>query len=492
MTTSAAIKSEPAVGCRATECLLTWQESLSGINLRGARFQQSTGAVLDAPSVIYTNNSRRQLTPSVSAMATDYLVSYFDNTWPGNDNTRSRVVSASNGTTLPSLLSSLNRARQFNSGIGTNGTTTYVGWIERHNSLWTTWARRFRPDGLPAGAAFELDAEPSFVSGGTFLAPSFASDPGGTFLSAWSRRGQSTANYSVFIRRLGATGPLEDAGVMLSGLTADARGPSVAWAGAQFVLAWDDGSAGIRAIRGARVTSAGAVQDPAGLLLVSSSVDQVNPELACRSSGCLVVWADRRVAGAALMMALLDPATLTITNTQELDNLVDYEWFSLAASVDGYLVVWTNGTSSFDVRAARVQPDGTVLDPGGLRIAERGEQDYDPSVASDGTNFHVIWSHRVSGQGDETLGAKIRWDGSVNAVLGYPVIDAGIDDRIEARVALLGADSMLVSFTDFVEPSSYAWQIGVRAVIFVDDGGGRCRRRRRRGVRRGVDVRRRR
>ena len=75
-----------------------------------------------------------------------------------------------------------------------------------------------------------------------------------------------------------------------------------------------------------------------------------------------------------------------------------------AVAFDGnnYLVVWTDWRDTLfntSVLAARVTPDGTVLDPEGITVDTMGVY---ASVGFDGTNFMVVdcgWGYRVSSSG---------------------------------------------------------------------------------------------
>jgi hypothetical protein len=70
---------------------------------------------------------------------------------------------------------------------------------------------------------------------------------------------------------------------------------------------------------------------------------------------------------------------------------------TIGAAFDGtnQLVVWTrlqSGTGhSGDIMAARVAPDGTVLDPGGFVVAATSTDEEFGRVSFDGTNFVVAW-----------------------------------------------------------------------------------------------------
>ncbi|HZM42068.1 MAG TPA: hypothetical protein VFB94_23290, partial [Acidimicrobiales bacterium] len=109
-----------------------------------------------------------------------------------------------------------------------------------------------------------------------------------------------------------------------------------------------------------------------------------------------------------------------------------------AVAFDGsnFLVVWADlrnptplDVFSYDIYAARITPDGSVLDVTGIPIAPNYPNDPAPDVAFDSTNFLVVWN------GGSIYGARVRPDGAVldpqpfiiggGGQTGGPAISAG-------------------------------------------------------------------
>ena len=67
-----------------------------------------------------------------------------------------------------------------------------------------------------------------------------------------------------------------------------------------------------------------------------------------------------------------------------------------------FLVVWQElaGGKQYDVRAARVSPEGKVLDARPIAVAAGPENETMPDVASDGNGFVVVWGGAVVEGGD--------------------------------------------------------------------------------------------
>jgi hypothetical protein len=87
---------------------------------------------------------------------------------------------------------------------------------------------------------------------------------------------------------------------------------------------------------------------------------------------------------------------------------------SVASNGTDYLVVWADDRSGdVDVYGARVSAAGTVLDALGLPIAVALNSQQSPAVAFDGTNYLVVWSDGRRGSGTDIYGARVTPAGTV-------------------------------------------------------------------------------
>ena len=93
--------------------------------------------------------------------------------------------------------------------------------------------------------------------------------------------------------------------------------------------------------------------------------------------------------------------------------------FSPAVASNGseFLVVWEDrrngGIDETDIYASRVAADGTTLDPDGIAIATADGLEWTPEVASDGTNFLVVWTDGVQGNRGDVRAARVTPQGEV-------------------------------------------------------------------------------
>jgi hypothetical protein len=115
-----------------------------------------------------------------------------------------------------------------------------------------------------------------------------------------------------------------------------------------------------------------------------------------------------------------------------------------AVAFDGtnFLAVWAdlrNPTPqdpfSYDIYAARITPDGSVLDVTGIPIAHNYPEVPAPDVAFDGTNFLVVWN------GGSIYGARVRPDGVV--LDPEPFIVGGGAPTSEPAISAGGGSSLV-------------------------------------------------
>lgn len=126
-------------------------------------------------------------------------------------------------------------------------------------------------------------------------------------------------------------------------------------------------------------------------------------------------------------------------------------WPSVAAGKDNYLVVWQDGEAVMggesDVYAARVSADGAVLDGKGIAVCKvKGFQIY-PTVAFDGSNFLVAWSDFRNGQDWDVYAARISPDGKVLDPDGF-AIAAGPGNQAYVTAASDGKGTVLLAWSD--------------------------------------------
>jgi hypothetical protein len=267
---AAGTPARPTVASNGSGWFVAWENG-SG-NIVGARVS-GAGAVLDAtPLVIGAGTA-----PHVAGSTSDYAVVWHD--YNTTYRVLSRRVSAA-GAFLDATQVVLD-ATGFWPTIAWNG----VSWLVPYNwagssNYGSVVARRLQTNGT-------FDPSPVFLSyapptGGDMAAAAI----GGQWLVAWN---QSTDVRAIRVSAAGAK--VDTASFVVSNATNDQTVPRVAADGTNYWVAWQDTRSGIynSDVYAARVSPAGAVLDPSGMVIANAAYDEVAPSLAGGPAGSVLV-----------------------------------------------------------------------------------------------------------------------------------------------------------------------------------------------------------
>ncbi|MEO0069767.1 MAG: hypothetical protein ABIK18_03120, partial [candidate division WOR-3 bacterium] len=177
------------------------------------------------------------------------------------------------------------------------------------------------------------------------------------------------------------------------------------------------------------VSKEGTMLDPQSFAISTAAYDQSVPVVAFDGTNYLVVWQDcrskkyyRDIYGARVRKdgLVLDPQGFTISTAadDQMDPVVAFDGTN-------YLVVWAHWHGeNWDIYGARVSPDGTVLDPDCIPISTVIYPQRSPSIVFDGTNYLVVWEDYRSGSSYDIYGARVSPDGTVLDPEGIPILTA--------------------------------------------------------------------
>lgn len=230
---------------------------------------------------------------------------------------------------------------------------------------------------------------------------------------------------------------------------------AVVWTGQGFLVAWEGANTyeGLTAIRATRMSPAGEMEAPNGTFAIDFSYCS-GPAIAWNGDRALVVWASHPFGSpgvesnlyAALMdgdgFALSANATLISTTALQYPTVP-----SVVAYGDHFLVAYAdvrNGGQA-DIYAARLDPDGALLDPTGIPIATGPSDQNMPDLAYDGANIAVVWQDDAAGAMD-IRGARVSPAGVVLDPGGI-AISAGPFTQEAPSIAFSGAE-YLVTWAD--------------------------------------------
>ena len=288
-----------------------------------------------------------------------------------------------------------------------------------------------RRSGRAAGVRNISDGQPISPPAG---APMVQYDPdvafdGTNFLVVWttqlpSRNGAST----IAATRVTPAGEVLDPnGILVPGT--DARhiaAPSVAFGGGGYLVAYENG---LNVVSGLRIGTDGVAGAPFtisdGVSSIPGSVShtETRPAVAHNGTTFLVAWEENDVVG--------DPSTGTfVTDINIVGTRVDTTGVldpsgrfisqaaghqvepDVASNGSEFLVVWADGRSSTqrDVYGARVDGTGNVLEPDGIAISTGGGNSVRPAVAFGGSIYLVVWTRDTGGI--QVRGARVFRDGT--------------------------------------------------------------------------------
>ena len=342
---------------------------------------------------------------------------------------------------------------------------------------------------LPAGE-FLIDTNVVYVTaGGEQTYPSIAFD-GTNYLVVWQdfRNCGSDGNEpasdgpDIYGTRVSQSGVvLDSTGIPISTALYGQYSPSIAFDGTNYLVVWADFRNPTLDIYGSRVSPSGTILDPSGIAISTAAFYQSFPKIAFDGTNYLVIWQDWRnptwdIYGARVNQSgtVLDPSGIAIsaaTNNQTNP--------SIAFDGTNYLAVWMDkrgdgiyGGLYPDIYSARVTPSGSVLDPSGISISIAAYGQYSPSIAFDDTNYLVVWHDNRGGLTD-IVGARVNQSGAILDPTGVAISTAA-SYQISPSIAFDGTNYLVV-WEDFRNPASpYSDVYGARvnrAGIVLDPGG---------------------
>jgi hypothetical protein len=243
--------------------------------------------------------------------------------------------------------------------------------------------------------------------------------------------------------------------------------PSLVFDGEQYLVAWSQADPGWGVFR-ARIEPDGTVLDPGGVLVHGSNMKPVG--VSFDGTRTLLSWSNHdgsldagRIAEDG---ALIDDPPLRLTNEGE-------NVHHRVAGFDGtnHVIVWASNNFGVNggIRAARVTPEGTNLDPGGLVVDGWGEYwgIHRLDMAAGSGRSIVVWSAAYCGDdtpgcwADPVRAGQIAADGTTSV---YP--NDAFPIGLEAMVASHPNGALLL-WRDGYQAADYHPIVGTR----LDDAG---------------------
>jgi hypothetical protein len=465
-TTSKILENFLTVGSNGVDYLVAWtawNTSPSTFQIRACRISSSvtgSSAVLDTTSLLLSSagNYKR---PTVARSGTDYLVAWDGNgvssgtmtlytAWVSSTGT----VTAGSGFPISAAISSL---YQVEPAVASNGINYLVAWTDTSSSGIQIYAVRVTQEG---GA---LDVPPLALTSAIRerQTPAVASNGTDYFVTWMDFR---NTNWDIYGARVLGSGSSSSAvvdrnGFAISADTAFEDAPAVASDKKDYFVVWRQEVGSRGDIDGARVTSAGVVLDTPGIALATNLVEHYSPRVASNKSNYLVVWAEyqaltvwdvygRRVAADG---TLLDRSSIAISAGAR-------EQYQPDVASDGtdYFVVWTDYSLSenYDIYGSRVTGEGVVQDTSGLALCTETVNQHSPRVAHDGTNYVAAWADYRFDLSWDVYATQVTSMGTVVTPGGFSVVYNARETGPHVALASAGNQQSLVVFSRYdTEPN---------------------------------------
>lgn len=412
-----------SVTSTATVSLVTWADGRSAAGDIYAARLNSAGTVLDPSGIRLSVSSARDDNPTVTRSPTGFMVDWITQV----DVVSNRVDDTGAVLDAPVVVVSAGHApAQSAPAVAWDGSDVVTVWRESRPGAPDTirFARTFLGQ-QPAG-------EGTIIASGFDLGEPVISSSGEQQLVVWPQDGK------VYGARI-ASGSVIDASpftvtpsVPPSGFTFP-RSLTVDWNGAAYMVAWADDDSGSLGIFGARVNQSAVVLDPTGIKIASAPGDQDFPAVASNGTDFFVVWHDARnasgsdiygtrITGAGVVSS---PAGVLISAAAGAQSNPDVAWNGTR-----YVVVWQDrrsGTSD-DIYGARLSASAVLADPAGIALSVASGDQAKPSVSVSGTNALVTWEDRRGGAAVDLYGARLTTAGALKDPQGVPLSTAATDE----------------------------------------------------------------
>ncbi|MBI3182652.1 MAG: OmpA family protein [Myxococcales bacterium] len=444
-------QAEPSGAFDGTNWLVVWHDWRRGLNtdIFAARVRPD-GTLIDSNGFAVTGAPGFEYSPDVAYDGTNFLVTWTDdrNAATGFDIYAARVSTA--GAVLNELAVSTAADDQDYSRVAFGGGTYLVVWEDLRGGVDTdVYGARV----TTAGAVSDATGIAISTAASYQFEPSVAFGAGNFFVAWYDLRNFAITNSDIYGSRVSTAGSvLNPAGLLISNAANAQIEPDVAFDNTNFLVVWEDLRGGATTdIYGARVSGAGALLDAAGVSISLAAGDQSSPSVAFDGTNYLVAWEDLRggtttnLYGQRVSTGLAAVGAELVLSTAASNQL----WPRAIGGGPDVLVVWgdlRDGLSSgSDIYGTRVSTGGTVRDPTGLSISRSANDQFSPAVAFGSNRFLVVWedSRTTAGSQTDIYGARVDLSGNVLDAAGIAVSTAA-GHQLLPSVAFNGTDFLVV------------------------------------------------
>jgi len=439
------------------EFLVAWsdEDSLGQYLIRGARVR-TDGTVIDTSAILLRTSGYGAAEPTIAFGDTCFLVAWQEGDYDQTD-ILGRRVTVGGHVLDPSCIQIAPFSYEQEQAAATfDGVNYLVTWLDIDYNMYyqTMRARRVTTGGVPLDPS-QIRICPSQIAAG---APA-ACFNGSNFAVSWDNNLNSGNGADIYCARITSAGAVLDSqGILLPLGVGSQQMPVVAFDSTNYLAVWlEQGEGGLSDVCGARVTSSGSVIDPKGFT-ISKATAMLFDAVAYGAGEYLVVWnsGDPDMMDTALVFAARVTPNGTVLDTTPIRPGTG-TGIDIAPDVafDGtnFLVVWCSYMdTTYAVFGARIAPNGSVLDPDGFTISDEAGLDVLPSVAFNGTDYVVTWM-RYDNYYADVYCALVSPGGSV--VVPATLVSGASNDQMSPVVACGPSSSLIVWMDSRINGSYY-------------------------------------
>ncbi|MBN1210499.1 MAG: hypothetical protein JXB05_36940 [Myxococcaceae bacterium] len=446
------VESAPSVASNGSVYLVAWSDERSGVARIYATRISNDGEPRDGTGFLLSIDSF-QFAPAVASNGVDFFVAWTDYRNSGtSDVYGTHVTDAAVVVDGAGLVIASNSARnELHAAVAAHGASYFVAWTlwDTSNSTFQVLGSRIWP--TPTGVMEPASLVLSPVGGNR--RPTVAAGAAGWFVAWESVSGSTSDLQSAWV---GASGNVT-AGRGFPVTTVSSlyqTEPAVASNGSNYLVVWTETGSSSMQIYGARVSLQGGTIDMTGLQIASAIRERRSPAVASNGTDYFVTWMDYRdinwdIYGARVLgtgsnsSAVLEPSGIPISTHAAFQNVP-----AVASNGTDYFVVWRQdgGDNRGDIHGARVSSAGVVQDPSGIALATQTVEHYTPRVASNGSSYLAVWAEEQRATGWDILGVRVSPEGVVLDASAIPISDHP-SVQFEPDVASDGTD-YFIAWTD--------------------------------------------
>jgi hypothetical protein len=431
----------PCLAFDGTNYLVVWENG----NIYGARVAPD-GTVLSPESIPICTAGGNQEEPYVCYADTSYLVVWEDERSGGS--TEADIFGArvdTTGAVLDPSGFSISTATSYQRDpcVAFDGTNWFVNWEDPRGGELCVYGARVSQD----GDVIDPDALPISLKINNQDASSVVYD-GTNYFAIW--QDWRSGDYDIYGARLDEFGQILDSPpIPICHDSGRQWMSAVAPGDTSHLAVWSD-DRDVR-IYGKRVSFAGTVLDSPSIQIGTGGGYRICPAVAYDGENWLCVWQDGRhgitnydIYGTRVTASgeVLEPGGIPISTA------ASFEQHPSVGFGNGlYFVAWDDNRAGPYCYGARVTTDGVVLDPSGIHLGYTPMTSAFPSVASDGTNFLVVF--QASPPDDwgmsDIHGTIVDTAGTVLTTL---IVSSGHDIEMKAAVARYDGSDFIVMWQD--------------------------------------------